>query len=233
VDRDEYRRSLVTNCATYFNSSLVDSNLYAFDALSRPTTRTTGVTGISSVDSTFSYNNRSEVVSATIGTNSFAHAYDDIGNHLLFGDNAVTNTYTHNNLNQITTSLSPSTSPRTFHHNADGGLSSDGIWSYAYDAEDQLRSVTSRSLTNGAIRVRNSYDYRHRRTSKTVQRLNVATALPPSPPVELREWETLEMRSFVYDDWNLIHETIYTIDGGVTNTIGVSRNQLMAGGGKW
>ncbi len=103
----------------------------------------------------------------------------------------------------------------------------------AYDAEDQLTSVTSRSFTNGAIRVRNRYDYRRRRTSKTVQRFNVTTALPPSPPVELREWETLEMRTFVYDDWNLIHETIYTIDGGVTNTIGVSRNQLMAGDGKW
>ena len=38
-----------------------------------------------------------------------------------------------------------------------------------------------------------------------------------SPPVELREWETLEMRTFVYDDWNLIHETVYTVEGGVTN----------------
>ena len=121
----------------------------------------------------------------------------------------MTNTYTHNNLNQITTSLCPPASPRTIHHNADGGLSSDGIWTYAYDAEDQLRSVTSRSLTNGAIRVRNAYDYRRRRTSKIVQRLNVTTALPPSPPVELREWETCEERTFVYDDWNLIHETIY------------------------
>ena len=154
---------------------------------------------------------------ATAFTKRQTHAYDDIGNHLLFGDNAVTNTYTHNNLNQITTSLCSPASPRTIHHNADGGLSSDGIWSYAYDAEDQLRSVTSRSLTNGAIRVRNTYDYRHRRISKTVQRLNVTTASPPAPPVELREWETIETHTFIYDDWNLIHETIYAIEGGVTN----------------
>jgi len=217
VDRDDFRRDLVTNCATYFNSSPVDSNRYAFDALSRPMARTTGATGVSPVVSSFAYNNRSEVVSAAIGTNQFTHAYDDIGSHLLFGDNAVTNTYAHNNLNQITTSHRPPASPRTIHHNADGGLSSDGTWSYAYDAEDQLTSVTSRSLTNGAIRVRNAYDYRHRRTSKTVQRLNAATALPPSPPVELREGEALEMRTFVYDDWNLIHETVYTVDSGVTN----------------
>ena len=217
VDRDEYRRNLVTNCATYFNSTPVDSNLYVFDALSRPTARTTGTTGVPPVDATFAYNNRSEVVSAAIGTNSFAHAYDDIGNHLLFGYNAVTNTYTHNNLNQITTVLCVPASPRTIYHNADGGLSSDGIWTYAYDAEDQLTSVTSRSLTNGALRVRNAYDYCRRRISKTVQRLHVTTAPPPSLPVELREWETCEERTFVYDDWNLIHETVYTVDSGVTN----------------
>ena len=43
VERDEFRRSLVTSCATCFNSSLVDSNAYAFDALARPTTRRTGL----------------------------------------------------------------------------------------------------------------------------------------------------------------------------------------------
>ncbi|MBO7686982.1 MAG: RHS repeat-associated core domain-containing protein [Kiritimatiellae bacterium] len=221
VDRDDWRRSLVTNCVTYFNSSLVDSNLYAFDALSRPTARTTSRTGCQPVQSAFSYNNRSEVVSAAIGTNYFTHVYDDIGNHLLFGDNAVTNMYTHNNLNQITTSLCPPASPRTIHHNADGGLSSDGIWSYAYDAEGQLTSVTSSSLTNGAIRVLNSYDYRRRRTSKTVQRLNSTIPPPPAPPTGTQEWQTIETRTFVYDDWNLIHETIYTIDGGTTNTTDV------------
>ncbi len=217
VDRDDWRRSLVTNCVTYFNSSLVDSNTYAFDALSRPTARTTGTTGVPPVDSTFAYNNRSEVVSAAIGTNLFTHVYDDIGNHLLFGDNAVTYTFTHNQVNQMVGRAAPSAPPISFTYTSDGGLSFDGTWTYAYDAEDQLRSVTSRSLTNGAIRVRNAYDYRRRRTSKTVQRLNVTTALPPSPPVELREWETLEMRTFVYDDWNLIHEIVYTVDSGVTN----------------
>ncbi len=218
VDRDEYRRNLVTNCATYFNSSLVDSNDYFFDALSRPTTRTTGATGGSPVDSTFSYNNRSEVVFAAIGTNIFTHAYDDIGNHLFFGDNAVTNTFTHNQVNQMVGRGVPDAPPTSFSYTPDGGLSLDGSWSYAYDAEDQLTSVTSSALTNGAIRVLNSYDYRHRRTSKTVQRLYSTIAPPPSPPVGIEEWQTIEMRTFVYDDWNLIHETIYTIDGGTTNT---------------
>ena len=219
----------------------IANNAYAFDALSRPTARATGTTGISPVDSTFAYNNRSEVVSAAIGTNLFTHAYDDIGNHLLFGDNAITNTYTHNNLNQINSLLrvsqplaAPSgfaslrqpdryrdgciSPPRELTHSLDGGLASDGTWSYAYDAEDQLLSVTSSSLTNGAIRVLNTYDYRRRRTSKTVQRLYSTIPPPPAPPIGVEEWQTIEIRTFVYDDWNLIHETIYTIDGGTTNT---------------
>ena len=89
----------------------------------------------------------------------------------------ITYTYTPDNFPLRTTYPSgraaPSAPPTSFTYTPDGGPSSDGTWSYAYDAEDQLTSVTSSSLTNGAIRVLNTYDYRHRRTSKTVQRLNV------------------------------------------------------------
>ena len=218
VARDDYRRNLVTNCATYFNSSLVDSNTYAFDALSRPTARTTSRTGCQPVQSAFAYNNRSEVISAAIGTNLFTHTYDDIGNQTLFGDNAETNTFSHNQLNQLVGRVVLNAPPTAFAYTPDGGLASDGTWSYAYDAEDQLTSVISSSLTNDATRVLNSYDYRHRRTAKTVQRLYSTIAPPPSPPIGIEEWQTIETRTFVYDDWNLIHETIYIIDGGTTNT---------------
>ena len=43
-------------------------------------------------------------------------------------------------------------------------------------------------------------------------------AKPLAPPVGVEEWQTIETRTFVYDDWNLIHETIYSIDGGTANT---------------
>ena len=175
VERDEFRCNLVTNCATHFNSALVDSNLYAFDALSRPTTRRTGTTDVSSVDAYFAYNNRSEVVSSAIGTNIFSHAYDSIGNHVLFSDNLTTNTFAHNQVNQMVGRVVLNAPSTVFAYTFDGGLSSDGDWDYAYNAEDQLVSVTSSSLTNGAVRVFNSYDYRHRRISKTVQRLSVTT----------------------------------------------------------
>ena len=167
------------------------------------------------------YNSRSEVVSAAIGANLYVHAYDDIGNHTLFADNAATNTFTHNNLNQLSTAQetsAPSAPLWEIGYTSDGGISSDGLWDYAYDAEDQLASVTSADFTNGAIRVFNSYDYRHRRMSKTVQRLSVSCPPPPSPPIETREWNTIEYCTFAYDGWNLIHETVATIDGGTTNT---------------
>ena len=185
--------------------------------LYRPVARATSRTGCQPVQSAFAYNNRSEVVSAAIGTNLFTHVYDDIGNHLLFGDNAVTYTFTHNQVNQMVGRAVPSAPPTSFTYTADGGLASDGTWSYAYDAEDQLTFVTSASLTNGAIRVLNTYDYRRRRTSKTVQRLTSTIPPPPAPPTGTQEWQTIETRTFVYDDWNLIHETIYAIEGSITN----------------
>ena len=206
IGRDDFRRGLMTNCATYLNSSLIDSNGYAFDALSRPTARTTSRTGCLPVQSAFAYNDRSEVLSAAIGTNLFTHAYDDIGNHTLFGDNATTNTFTHNQVNQMVGRGVPDAPPTAFTYTPDGGLSSDGTWSYAYDAEDQLVSVTSASLTNGAIRVLSTYDYRRRRVGKTVERHADG------------DWSITEIRAFVYDDWNLIHETVCTIDGSTTNT---------------
>ena len=35
--------------------------------------------------------------------------------------------------------------------------------------------------------------------------------------IEAREWNTVEIHTFAYDNWNLIHETVATIDGGTTN----------------
>ena len=76
------------------------------------------------------YKSRSEVVSATIGANLYVHAYDGIGNHTLFADNAATNTFTHNSLNQLSTAQensAPSAPLREISHTMDGGISTDGI----------------------------------------------------------------------------------------------------------
>ena len=220
VERDPFRRSLVTTSATYFNSTQVDSNAYSFDALSRPTARTSSRTGGPPVHSAFAYNERSEVLSAAIGTNIFTHAYDCIGNHALHAANGVTNAYEHNSLNQyaaVFDPAEPTTTQYALEYDIDGGLATDWEWDFEYDAADRLSSVSPTFLEDGAVRVLNEYDYRNRRIRKIVQQLTITLPPPPSPPIETHKWNTIETRTFVYDDWNLIHETIRAIDDGTTN----------------
>ena len=139
----------------------------------------------------FGYNEREEVVSAQIGTSHFAHAYDYIGNQTLFAANALTNSYTHNALNQLVGRDVP-IAPQTvmFAHDLDGNLTNDGVFAYAYDAENRLASVSS----NGITLVNNQYDYRGRRIRKT------------TPTTET---------TFVYDGWHLVYE--HEAVGDVTN----------------
>ena len=104
-----------------------------------------------------------------------------------------------------------------------GGLQRDGRFIYAFDAEDQLASVTSAKLTNGTIRVVNANDYRHRRISKTVYTLRddspPASPLAPPSPLAHRTWYLQERHDFVYDDWNLIHETVTSVDVNSTTNV--------------
>ena len=70
-------------------------------------------------------------------------------------------------------------------------------------------------VTNGALRVQNAYDHRNRRIRKTVQRLSVSVAQPPAPPVEIREWQTLETHTFVWDGNNIVLEKVEFADGTI------------------
>ena len=89
----------------------------------------------------------------------------------------------------------------------------DGRFLYSYDAENRLRSVTARSTTNGALRVLNAYDNRNRRIRKTLQQLHLSVAQPPALPVEIREWQTLETHTFVWDGNNIVLEKVDFADG--------------------
>ena len=127
------------------------------------------------------------------------------------------NTYVANSLNQYATMAAPGASQTTFIYDADGNMTRDGAYTYSYDAENRLRSVTSRSMTNGALRVLNAYDHRNRRIRKTVQRLHVSVAEPPALPVEIREWQTLETHTFIWDGNNIVFEKVEFSNG--TNRI--------------
>ena len=178
--RDPYRRDLVLSVANSCGGN-THTLEYSYDALSRPISRNAD---------TFGYNDRSEVSSVNIGGNSETHEYDGIGNATVAAFNSETNTYSANNLNQYTTILRDSSPPRGIVHDADGNMTQCGDWSFTYDADNRLTSVSS----NGIILIINQYDHKGRRVRKTT---------PTS------------VTTFLYDEWNLIYER--EIAGTVTN----------------
>jgi RHS repeat-associated protein len=90
-------------------------------------------------------------------------------------------------------------------YDADGNLTGDGVWSYTYNAENQLVRMTSllpAGFTGRRLRLDFKYDYLGRRVEKRVYDNDSAT-------------ETLAKR-YVYDGWNLIAET--TLGGSLSRT---------------
>ena len=205
LSREAGRRNLVTRRDYFFGGQSIYWYSTEYDLLNRPTNATDSV----SLVREWLYNRRSELAAATVGTDRYGYAYDSIGNRLWSAANAVTNSYTANSLNQYT-AVSAGANPV---YDADGNMTGDGTFAYAYDAENRLVSVTSAVETNGAIRVLNAYDHRNRRIRKTVQRLNSSIAPPPSPPVGIHEWETQETHTFVWDGNNIALEKVEFADG--------------------
>ena len=209
LTRKNSRKELVT-CRDYsFGTQPVYWYSTGYDLIGCPTNATDSV----SLMREWLYNNRSELVGATVGADRYGYAYDTIGNRLWSAANAVTNSYTANSLNQYT-AVSTATN---LVYDADGNMTGDGAYIYSYDAENRLRSVTARPATSGAIRVLNAYDHRNRRIRKTVQRLSVSVAQPPALPVEVREWQTVETHTFVWDGNNIVLEKV-GFAGGATRT---------------
>ena len=81
-------------------------------------------------------------------------------------------------------------------YDADGNLTSDGIWTYQWDAENRLTNMTMESIygiaNSNVLQLTFAYDYMNRRISKTVASWNGTTYVPQSTSY------------FVYDGWNLI-----------------------------
>jgi RHS repeat-associated protein len=86
--------------------------------------------------------------------------------------------------------------PELLLHDADGNLTNDGRWVYAWDAENRLISMTAlTNIPSGAkIKLEFAYDYRNRRIKKKAANWTGAIYSPTSA------------RTFVYDEWNLVAE---------------------------
>ena len=202
LTRKTSRRELVTRRDYSFNGQPVYWYSTEYDLLNRPTNATDSV----SLAREWLYNRRSELAAASIGTNSYCYAYDTIGNRLWSAANAATNAYTANSLNQYTSILRASAPPREPTYDADGNLAEDGKYSYTYDAENRLVSVTPLAPVQGDLSVLNTYDHRHRRILKCVKRY------------ENDEWVLARVHSFAYDGNNIVLERIMNANGE-THTI--------------
>lgn len=96
LTREISRRNLVTRRDYFFSGQSIYWYSTEYDLLNRPTNATDSV----SLVREWLYNRRSELAAATVGTDRYGYAYDSIGNRLWSAANAVTNSYTANNLNQ-------------------------------------------------------------------------------------------------------------------------------------
>lgn len=111
---------------------------------------------------------------------------------------------------------------QSFTHDADGNLTSDGLWIYDWDAENRLIRMTATAAAVAAGRPNHvlefRYDYRHRRVKKEVR--HAQTGAPISE------------RRFVYDGWNVIAETdaTHAIKRSFTWGLDVTGGTLTAGG---
>ena len=193
LSREAGRRNLVTRRDYFFGGQSIYWYSTEYDLLNRPTNATDSV----SLAREWLYNRRSELAAASVGTNLYGYAYDTIGNRLWSAANAVTNSYSANNLNQYA-SISPGTN---FVYDADGNMTSDGTFSYSFDAENRLLAAYPLSPAVGSLAVENRYDHRHRRTRKIVKQYDGA------------DWETKETHTFVWDGNNILLELVEFANG--------------------
>ncbi|MDO5319287.1 MAG: RHS repeat-associated core domain-containing protein, partial [bacterium] len=143
---------------------------------------------------------RSELAAAQIGANSYGYAYDSIGNRQWFSANGVTNGYAANCLNQYSGVRQPDFNVQ-HSYDADGNLTRDDRFSYAYDAENRLVSACPLSAAEGSLAVENRYDHKHRRVRKIVKSYSGGF------------WQTTATHSFVWDGNNIVLERIAFADG--------------------
>ena len=186
VMREKMRRELVVECMTEWNGVSIGAFSYLYDAASRPVCRN---------GDTFAYNERSELVEASIGTNRIEHVYDDAGNQLAYIANAETNRITSNVLNQLT-GIETSRERCLLEWTMNGNLASDGKWRYVYDLNNKPILIMPVSTEKGVCRIHNEYDYSGRRIRKEVERFDGVS------------WVVVSVHDYLYDGWNVVQEEI-------------------------
>lgn len=156
------------------------------------------------------YDSRSELIKVLGETNVYFECrYDAVGNLQWLADGGVTNVYHTNALNQYTVVSNNLGVVREIGYDRSGNTTRIGRSCYSWDAANRLTIMGPLAPANGALVVRNEYDYLGRRTKKTVlsmKNIPESQGTLPTPHV-IPDYETVSVTSFVYDNYRLIHET--------------------------
>jgi RHS repeat-associated protein len=96
--------------------------------------------------------------------------YDYAGNRLTDTSNGGSTNYTPGSLNQYS-SITGTLGENPLSYDSDGNLSSDGTWTYSYDGENRLSSMSRR---DGTQTLTFKYDFLGRRIRKTVTGTNAS-----------------------------------------------------------
>jgi len=161
----EEKRDLPASMSYKRGDTLVARRAYAYDALARPTQRTTARLGLVTQDA-FGYNSRSELANASLADAPYAYSYDNIGNRVTAQEDTAQTTYDTNGLNQYT-QIDTDGSAFEPEYDAEGNQTlvktSTGIWRVAYNAQN--RAIRYENESTGDI-ITCDYDYRGRRILK-------------------------------------------------------------------
>ena len=107
--------------------------------------------------------------------------------------------------------------PEVFSYDQDGNLLADGRFSYAWDAENRLTNVTTRTDLPAAVpRVKlvHAYDYMSRRFQTVISFWTNGA------------WQVSSTNLFAYDQWNIVQETHATL---LTGNCALSTNLYIWG----
>ena len=91
----------------------------------------------------------------------------------------------------VTSRVHIAKTPQLFEYDLDGNLLRDGYYTFAYDSDNRLKTVS----TNGVLILTNFYDEKSRRVKKVTADAAI---------------------TFFYDDWNLVEERVAYTNGAIT-----------------
>lgn len=219
-------RDLVDSVATTWSGNSRATYSYAHDNAGRRTdeTFTGGLQNVlgfgGAVNIHWTYDERHQVKTETFSDNGVTdhprgrgYDWDQAGNRSTLRHSTAptppTTTYTPNSYNQFASATG--VEGTSFAYDDDGNLTSDGVWSYGYDAENRLISMSTSGQSLSF-----AYDYMGRRVRKTVTGTGAKDI------------------KFAYDGWSMIAEldaSTVNVDPIRTYTWGLDASGTKGGAG--